>query len=376
VEQVKGTGSARLSDRRRRFRPSAETLTTPCSALQMKQANLSNLPGTSSECVWLKASQGLAISLIVFGHVLGGVMARGWLNPHGVFEHIYKFLYLFHVQLYFTIAGLLCVQALRKSRFDAFLCVTGSVLWPYLLWLFLIGTAIEPLIAVFVSVPPSAGWLSKFVQALDGELSWFLWTLYVMQVILIIVARVPIWLLFVVSVAAALSFQGAQLGTFKDVIGYMPFILLGAMLEPWQSAFAVRGKLWPAALSLMGLIVMAVTLVYDWTAYRPIWIACGIVGSLASVCLVTYISNRIVGSVLANLGMASVAIFVLHPYFQGAARELSLRVLGPSPYWQLTIPTIIALLGPFLGWRLAQALGMPWLFRLALRAFRQDLALP
>ena len=141
------------------------------------------------------------------------------------------------------------------------------------------------------------------------------------------------------------------------------------MLQPFLGHLKVAEDWRPLLLSVGAFSLMGIALLFGWTEYKLIWILCGIVGSLASIFLVQYLGEAIEKRFLANLGIASLAIFVLHPYFQGVTREVMLRILGPSPFWQLLIPTIVAVAGPFIVWRFSQRHGMPWLFRLRLAKF-------
>jgi fucose 4-O-acetylase-like acetyltransferase len=52
--------------------------------------------------VWIDATKGYAITLVVFGHVLGGMMARGWLSgAYGDAPRlIYDYIYSFHMPLF------------------------------------------------------------------------------------------------------------------------------------------------------------------------------------------------------------------------------------------------------------------------------------
>jgi fucose 4-O-acetylase-like acetyltransferase len=316
--------------------------------------------------IWIDAAKGLAISLVVVGHVMGGMMARGWLDSKGPFEDVYNYIYLFHMPLFFMLSGALCIDSIRNNPLGAFWSRTGSIAWPYFLWNVVIASALLPLVAHFNDVAQSEiDWSERLRQALTGDLSWFLWTLYVMQVILIPVARAPIILLFLASVVACFGLQGLQLGTFDEVIDYMPFLLFGAMLRPFLHRFKVSRNWRPLLASFVTFLLMAVALLHGWTSYKLVWILCGVGGSLASIYLVqnlgTWAESR-----LAQLGIASLAIFVLHPYFQGAARVLVLRTIGSSTFWQLLIATIIGIGGPFIVWRFAERHGMPWLFRLQL----------
>jgi fucose 4-O-acetylase-like acetyltransferase len=317
--------------------------------------------------VWMDAALGLATILIVFGHTLGGVLARGWLDADGAFRQVYQYIYLFHVPLFFVVSGLYCIGTIRRGSVDAFVSLSGSIAWPYLIWGFFIGTALLPLVNLFTSSAPSnVRWVDRLRQALTGELSWFPWTLYLTQVVLIPLAQIPIWILFAASVVLCLYLQDSLVGTLNSVVDYFPFLLFGAMLQPVSDYLKVSHDWKLLLLSFGAFILIGVALMLDWTAHKPVWLLCGIIGSLASICLVQYLGEAIQQRLLASLGIATWAIFFLHPYFQGATREFVLRTLGTSPIWQLLIPTIIAVAGPFLVWKCTQLFAVPWLFQLRL----------
>src|SRR4029079_11487269 len=129
--------------------------------------------------------------------------------------------------------------------------------------------------------PPNLSWSTTLTHALTGELSWFLWTLFVMQIILIPFARLPVWLLFGTSIAGFLCFHQAQLGTFQNIIRYLPFLLFGALIRPVLANFEV-GRGWaPLLFSLLAFSLMALLLLMGWTEYGFALIICGIIGSVA-----------------------------------------------------------------------------------------------
>jgi len=292
-------------------------------------------------------------------------MARGWTEREGLLQEIYSYIYLFHMPLFFLISGIFCIEAMRKSPINTFISRTESIAWPYMFWDFFVRTAMLPLISPLMNSPPlDIGWMARLIQSLTGELSWFLWTLYVMQILLIPFARIPMWSLFLISLAACLYLQDSNLGSFNFVVDHLPFLLFGATLQPFLTNEKISHSWTQILLSLVAFVMLGVALILGWTTFKLVWVLCGIVGSLASLCLVGYLGKAVGQRLLANLGMASLAIYVLHPYFQGAAGQILFHIFGVSAFWQLVVPTVIAVLGPFIVWRFAQGHGMSWLFRL------------
>jgi hypothetical protein len=90
----------------------------------------------------------------------------------------------------------------------------------------------------------------------------------------------------------------------------------------------------------------------------------GIVGSAATIACTLAIRVRPIPRVLGSLGMGSLAIFLLHPYFQGAARELLVTFAKFDPRFSFPFIVLAALVGPWITWQLASKFGLAWLFRL------------
>ena len=61
---------------------------------------------------WLDALKGVAIILVVIGHIIDGNLAKGTLTSMWV-RYIYNGIYLFHMPLFFTLSGM--AYALSKK---------------------------------------------------------------------------------------------------------------------------------------------------------------------------------------------------------------------------------------------------------------------
>lgn len=320
----------------------------------------------NSRIVWIDAVKGLAIALVVFGHVLGGILARGWLDPQGLGAKIYNFIYLFHMPVFFMVSGLLLREAAASRPLYALVSRMGSILWPYLLWA-AIALAVFPITRRYTSFVPGDFELLSWLKSVAlGEFSWFLWTLFVVQAIYIGLARVPIWALLLVSVLASALFANASFAPLNRVAEFMPFLLLGVILQPFRDILSIDGRTQHLLASLLVYVGIALAVAAGWAQSRLISALCGVAGIFATIALAQCVSERVQGRILAPLGIASLAVFLLHPYFQGASRLLALSAFGIAPWLQLVVQTVAAILGPFLFWILAERIGAGWLFRLRL----------
>jgi fucose 4-O-acetylase-like acetyltransferase len=319
----------------------------------------------ATRIVWIDATKGLAIALVVFGHVLGGILARNWLSWSGPWRGVYDFIYLFHMPAFFMISGLLLYDRARSEPVAALISRIGSVAWPYFLWDVVIRWSLLPFIGPFMSSQPPRTTLPELLMlALAGELSWFFWTLFLVQAIYILLAGVPAPILLSISVLVSILLTEANLGTLRNLIDFMPFLLLGATARPYLDRLRIDGTILQLAGTLLVFSLMAVAVWQGWTTLQPVKFACSVAGIFAAIALVQCFPRCMQSGLLASLGTASLVIYLLHPYFQGATRALISASLGPLPYAQLVLQTLTAIAGAFMVWSFAERVGATWLFRL------------
>jgi fucose 4-O-acetylase-like acetyltransferase len=322
---------------------------------------------------WIDATKGYAIWLVVFGHVLGGAIARGWLSgaDGNAPKLIYDYIYSFHMPLFFIISGALGIKGIRDDPRRAIVSRAGSIAWPYVFW-GIVSILLLPMISQFTLNPVhDLNFYEAFKGGVKGLLlgqsSWFLWTLFLTQCVLISalqVASIPT--VFVLSVFVFLVLANKDLGTLSTLIRFMPFLALGAVIGRRIDLMQCGSKTASIAVGtlLAGALFVLVFLRLNETPILSL--CCGIIGSVALLIIAKSLGTTGANLLMANCGAASLVVFLLHPYFQGTARELILRAMGPSIWWQLAIPTVAGVVGPTLIWLGAERLGLQWLFRLDL----------
>jgi hypothetical protein len=71
-----------------------------------------------------------------------------------------------------------------------------------------------------------------------------------------------------------------------------------------------------------------------------------------------------VGNALAWMGRASLAVFLLSEFGQGAGREILLRMFHTKEFWlQLLVPTTLATVVPAVIWYQQDRWRLRWLFQ-------------
>jgi fucose 4-O-acetylase-like acetyltransferase len=315
-----------------------------------------------SRILWIDVAKGLAISLVVFGHVLGGANARGWVKPADAAEFIYNYIYSFHMPLFFLLSGSLAIDAIRANPRRALFAKMASILWPYLLW-GVIFIALEPVISQFMLSRPDASLLPSVKKLLIGETSWFLWTLFFIHCIVILLSQAfPLYVLLIISIFSSIALGKYDLGATSALVHFMPFFVVGAMIGKNINKIKCASRAASFAYGLIAFGSLSALVTYQLNENPVMYLCCGLLGSLASILLARAVGAVAPARLLARIGVASLVIFLLHPYFQGATRELTLRALGSSPWVQLSIPTAVAILGPTFIFMLSERFGLQWLF--------------
>jgi len=276
--------------------------------------------------------------------------------------------------LFFVLSGALGISLARSDPERAFWSRVGSLAWPYVLW-GIISIVSQPLLTHYMPNHHSGDSLMEALLKLaTGQQSWFLWTLFVCHLILLLAARVNLWLVLIISIVLGMVIPDSDpLGT---TLHYLPFVVFGATCSGW---IVTEWKILPSlawAGSAALFILLALTQIISANKVPGFYILQGLIGSLGCLLIAQRLLSLPIGTIIAKIGAASLAVFLLHPYFQGAARELSFRFWGANPLVQLSVPTLVAILGPVLVFQLSARYHINWLFRLNLPRRRPVAAEP
>lgn len=326
----------------------------------------------------IDVAKGVAIALMVFGHVLGGMLARKWLSPADDWQGLYDFIYLFHMPVFFMISGYLLAEGAVRLPIDSFISRVGTIVWPYVVWDVGIRWALTPLMRQYMISPPDDFSLLELIRkTLMGEMAWFFWTLFFTQAIYIAFARLSALVIFAGSIVIFLGLPFVtggrpEIGALQKIVDFMPFLALGALLKEIGVSLSrtVGARHVAAAIAIFACLAAVAFL--NATSIRPVRLASGFAGIFATMVMVWSFRPGRASSFLASVGTASLVIYLLHPYFHGAARQLLTAVIGSAPYLNLALFTAAALFGPYAIWLLTERLGLSWLFRLRLTPLRRS----
>ena len=315
------------------------------------------------------AVKGIAIILMVFGHTEQGALHRQiWAGRPNVIrcvEFSDTFIYSFHMPAFFFVSGLFLMRSVdRRGKWPFIVEKARTLLYPYLLWSFL-AFIIDPLTMKF----REAGRLPTFKEhiwaILTGNSSWFLITLFATMVLALLVMRMPPWIQVLAAVMPCILIPESDITILYKPFWFFPFVVAGMWFSP---ARLEKIAALPKSIAWMGFgVLLVVNVAVIWTSgavNRWDRIPVGLVGTAMLVCLCCGIRGTVIDKALGWYGVASLGIFILSPFFQGAAREFVVRVLHTTnPGIYLTLVTLCAATIPAVIWSRQDKLHVGWLFQ-------------
>jgi fucose 4-O-acetylase-like acetyltransferase len=294
----------------------------------LEAVNASDETTPGQRLVWLDVARGVGIVLVAYGHVMRGLMSAGLADDPWVRYEDYL-LYLFHMPLFFFLAGLTAEGSLKKGKSRFLSDKLRTVAYPYFLWSLIQGSImlaaggavnnpIGP--ADLAAIPWSPMW--QF---------WFLWSLFACHMAFLIFARG--WLALAVAGSVSLTI-GLVLPDPESIVTktfyQFGFYTAGVALSPYVLALTSRPQallVWLTwgAFAVAALVAMNVTAAPLTFVGLPAT-CLGLVGALT-------LARRITGAgsgaerVLASLGRMSMTILVLH-ILAGSGVRIILVKLG------------------------------------------------
>ncbi len=267
---------------------------------------------------WIDAARGIAIVLVVLGHVIHIVERELALALPG-FDVLDRVLYSFHVPVFFFLSGMFLFRSSgERGSGDLLWSRAKRLLYPYLIWSVLQTT---------LEVVSSGGWRERLAPELFQIIYfpqahfWFLYVLFFCGAIgialrSIFVGRLrTVWVLLAVSLVWYGLHRLIPGGPIRDIGVYMPYFALGAWGRTMNDE---RGTIkcgdWVAAVALMGLFVCSVLLAVasDLETSMLLRLPLGMLG-VAAIVVTAYAicsSYRVIW--LAYIGRHSMAIYLIH----------------------------------------------------------------
>jgi len=298
---------------------------------------------------------------MVYGHVAQGVYHRGWwAAPSYFFQE--RFIYSFHMAAFFFASGLFVSGSIARYGAGQFVLQRlRTVLWPYLFCA--AGFLADQRLGGFGSAGPRDFTHSILIPVLSGDASWFLPTLFLCLLLSMLTDRLPGWIRVAAAIALHLLWPIGSFGILNGTAKYFVFLAAGQ----WLGRRIERVESTPRWAALGGAVVIfaavAAANLSAFAEFRTMGIALGLAGTAGLFLLAVALRDTVFDAAARWCGVASLGIFVLHPFFQGATRLLLARLMPSHAVLpNVLVPTAVAVLASGLLWHHRDRLHIGFLF--------------
>jgi fucose 4-O-acetylase-like acetyltransferase len=284
--------------------------------------------------MWVDYAKGVGIVLVVYGHVLREIRpAKGLFAEYAnFFELSDKFVYSFHMPLFFILSGYFFMSSLYKK--DFLLDKIKGLVYPFIIWSIL-QTSAEILLSYLSPYTNTQTPLTELITCLiiPRDQFWFLYALFFITVIN--------YFLFRLNVAAGIYFSivlwiGYILlrqfvpDTFNNTFQFLIFFDIGILFSQSRKFTVVIGS---AKFLLAGAIIFAATEYFYFSGVFPfnsIILSKFLVGVAGSL-LVIQLSRLAVAAnflpILSYIGKRSLPVYLAHMLVASGTRIFLLKFL-------------------------------------------------
>lgn len=309
---------------------------------------------------WLDAVRGIAIVLVVFGHVWRGLYSSGLLTSQAAYEDLDRAVYLFHMPVFFIVSGLLFEATVKRHGISgSFFRRVETVLYPLVLWSYVTAAFLFLAGSVTNRQLPVADLLTYPFPPKD--IFWFLAALFVAQSLASVFVRYgSAWLYMVCFIAFSLpnflfDLSGETLW-IRKTIENGPMLFLGM-----ACANVALNK---RHLALIGIAAfLGAQLIQHAMPEMPAGAryALSFIASLGFVSGCSWLFSSVptwFAQPFSALGKASMTIYVTHIMAMAAIRIILLKLGVRDVGVHLLLGTSLGLLLPYIFYLVCQRLGI------------------
>lgn len=284
---------------------------------------MKNLAVHTSRANWADIAKGLAIILIVLGHVLRGLDTAGMIRNEHWFVVLDSFLYVFHVPAFFFLAGYFLADSL-KHGINSY--IKNKMLWifyPFVLWSYLQGS-INVIFSSYTNKSMSWSALNDIIINPIGQF-WFLQVLFGLQLLYLLVRQIDNRIILVSTYAlwAVAHYTDFDVAWFRSAT----FLVLGLLAKQYGNFFIQFIEKNFTNLCLSSVLAMGIFLWSEINYADPVTLPV----TLLMISLLLTASIRLnsgqIGRILTFIGLASMAILVMHILAGSGTRIILIKLV-------------------------------------------------
>jgi len=324
-------------------------------------------PRPRGRLTWVDDARGIAIVLVVVGHVLSGI-DPGWLTGprEAEFSCLARWIYTFHMPTFFLLAGLFAPGSIRKGAGRFLTDKVATIAYPYLAW-GILQTSVQAVLARYVHNPAGPREFARLLYDPPMQF-WFLYVLFLAFAVYALchAARLGGAGLLAIAVAVGLVAYGRGAapssipGRFAEQV---PFFALGVLLHR-GAGLATRPPV-PALVGIAAAGAVANTLLAN---VPDVPYPGRLLMALPGIAMLVATAGAIAGlggsRPLERLGRWSLEIYLVHVLAYALARIVLKVGLGVTdPVVHLVVGSVVGVAVPAALAALVERLAIPYVFR-------------
>jgi fucose 4-O-acetylase-like acetyltransferase len=273
---------------------------------------------------WIDVAKGVGIFLVVFEHVVRGLVAANVISATPLFRATDYTIYLFHMPLFFFLSGLTARLRFEKRKRGPSLGRLLSLVYVYFFWSFA-QLSLQLFFYNYVNYPASPIDFVRILYAPTGQF-WFLYALLLCHLVFLMAASEIALMLLAVAVAVAIRYLQLSPLLIVSITAYFLIYYAAGNFAVSRTVLSQR-----SATTLMAVVtVFAIAAAANWALFSGNFASPGAVPAaflgIAAVIIASQIIAGPVAAALAQMGRCSLTIFVAHVIVAAAIRALMLRL--------------------------------------------------
>ncbi|KAF3890954.1 acyltransferase [Tolypothrix bouteillei VB521301] len=320
---------------------------------------------------WVDYAKGIGIFLVVVGHTLRGLVKSSILEESAFIMWVDRWIYAFHMPLFFFISGLFVVRSLSKPFKSFVLDKISVIVYPYFIWSIL-QNILQILTSRYTNQPVTFTDIWRIIYQ-PYQQFWFLYTLFIILLAYAIFHKLRIspviFLAFSVFIYIlyCLDISIGPWGILYLVRRYAIYFALGLCFGSSNLLTKINQlKVLPLLLTIVvGYLAIALAVVFKFDENPIAIFIIATIGIAASTALSVLLQNFNTMNFVKQWGIFSLEIYVAHIIAASSARIFLQKMFHISePIVHLLIGTYVGIYGPIAFSKICSKLGFQYMFKL------------
>jgi fucose 4-O-acetylase-like acetyltransferase len=303
---------------------------------------------------WVDYAKGIGIFLVIVGHVLRGLVNSSILQPSALLLLVDRWIYGFHMPLFFFISGLFVKRSLSKPFKDFLLDKLYVIAYPYFLWS-LIQMSIQALASRYTNTNQIS--LADIWQIIyqPYQQFWFFYTLFAILIVYGILHKLKLSPIFFLTFAVLLySLHGLNVNFGPWGVLYLfrrhaIYFALGVIFGSgtWLSIKSQINRFALILITLGGYIAVGLAVQFQLTENVIAIPLIAMLGIAATVALAVLLDKFNLLLFVKNWGIFSLEIFLVHTIAASVFRIVLQKLCGfTEPVIHFVVGTAIGIYAP------------------------------